>query len=1538
MKGWAVIWAHILLLWGGNGASSDRKKLETALLGKRAQFQCSVNSSDAAEVIIWWQFQGRNLTRQENENHQITVSKSASGAVSSELILTTVSWQDEGIYSCLAKEVNSDDEPTMQQIILEIYAAPKSVRTRNGSGRTGSTTELSCSYEGRPVPTVKWLGFGKEVTEDPLKYEITVEKTSDKKMTSLLKIMSLGHADNGTYLCHGENDYGTDVAVMEAVVFDKPEVKLDLVVPVGRTKLFFNWTTIDWNSPITDYFLSFRASGDTAWVYFIGEKILPGATSFVMRNLTADSTYHIKLAAKNKYGTGEFDLYHSSVKTLTVDPMYVPKASVKGLTWNSISIGWTAPPTDEIEDILNYITYYRLVRKTAAQEFVMYQPVGTYPFYLWRDLKPATDYTFTVAACNGFTTECGTASEPVHGTTEDGLSGEPSTVVATCKFDNISGMNYVDVSWSDPSKPNGQIEFYNIQLHGISTYLDSSGSMAVDRFGPQLKTEDISDRDGLQLTTRFDFLPANTNYTASVCAVTRRKECGVAAQASCKMRSTPPRVDQLGRGFQWLNDRRVSRDIFRLRTSRLSERNGPICCLRIIVVRMKPGQGVLELPQDQADLPMRSYKKVHSDDEDPTMPNWGAYIAEIVGPNFLGRDVLVGDGQNILSAHVGSNCPACQTGVRAQLLRQAQQREAFQSLHRERRTVGAPTELVEDGFLDPDSNYTAFVEVVVPESAGTNRNVVGRSPYMTPRKPGQSVYTPGSSGGSSGSVPAALVSVLGILAGLVTVALCLLLALFMLRRYSKVNRSTSGSDTVDGDIQQDMDLRKSLRHFCNTIFRNSRDSQYLITPGNEIGNVSKGGVPKKPAEMPPIAKGDLVAAYLERHRDSDYGFQAEFELLPSGFPDRTTEVCDRQVNRTKNRYPDIKCYDQTRVKLKSSQDCNKAPINDDQSDSTSEQSTAADKPVAVENDYINANFVPGHKNRKLWVCAQGPLEHTVQDFWRMVYEQNVEMIIMLTNLEEYNRTKCAQYWPAAGDSAYTPLPNLMLNVRFCTEQRYSDYIVRELTLTATRASTTTAANGSSLDVKTTETRTVKHFHYLQWKDFNAPEHAPGMLRFVKRVNEEHDRCKKDKSSSTQAPKANGTGGIKPDEPSTSSECEGPPILIHCSAGVGRSGTLIAIDGLIQQLREEDKVTIYKMVCDLRHSRNYLVQSVKQYMFVYRAIMEMAQFGDTEIEASEIKPTWTTLAENAGKKLELEFARLANMVDDRKALSVGTNDENRSKNQSDTVIPFDRNRVILTPDGQRPHSTYINASFIEGYHNDESFIITQDPMPSTVEDFWRMVTEHNICTMVQLNAPPPVNTSPTSSYIYWSETDLPGSVADFGSLKVTLNVKDPMPSYIKREFTVYNSKVEEEVNLTHFAYSGWGDAPQRPPSPNPGQGSPEVPKSTHGLLDLVEHALAHKVEASLPGPIAVHCRFGSERSSVFVSLCCLVQQLKTESRADVFTTVRKLRSQRQGMVQHLSQYKFIYRAISDYVDLYRNKDDEYAYSVPVNSVNQTNGKL
>ena len=161
----------------------------------------------------------------------------------------------------------------------------------------------------------------------------------------------------------------------------------------------------------------------------------------------------------------------------------------------------------------------------------------------------------------------------------------------------------------------------------------------------------------------------------------------------------------------------------------------------------------------------------------------------------MGKDVLVGDGQNFLSAHMGG-CPACQTGVRSHLLQAARVAESRTRFAEEggkeerlgpsrgRRSTGSlrPAELVEDGYLDPESNYTAFVELIIPDS-----DLVGRSPYMSPRRPGESVESVESS--RAGAV---MVLVVGVLAGLILVALCHLVALVLLKRYSKKVAATQG--------------------------------------------------------------------------------------------------------------------------------------------------------------------------------------------------------------------------------------------------------------------------------------------------------------------------------------------------------------------------------------------------------------------------------------------------------------------------------------------------------------------------------------------------------------------------------------------------------------------------------------------------------------------------------------------------------------------------------------------------------------------------
>lgn len=295
--------------------------------------------------------------------------------------------------------------------------------------------------------------------------------------------------------------------------------------------------------------------------------------------------------------------------------------------------------------------------------------------------------------------------------------------------------------------------------------------------------------------------------------------------------------------------------------------------------------------------------------------------------------------------------------------------------------------------------------------------------------------------------------------------------------------------------------------------------------------------------MAPIGRADLLQAYIDRHKDSDYGFQHEFELLPDRFADRTTRASESRENLYKNRYPDIKCYDQTRVRL-------------------------AQVDGISGSDYINANFVLGYKERKKFICAQGPMENTVCDYWRMIWEQHLELVLMLTNLEEYSKTKCAKYWPDKTESKNFG----DITVEHVGEIPYSDYVVRELKMTRTGER---------------ESRIIIQHHFLVWKDFMAPEHPHAILRFIKRVNEAYS-------------------------------LEKGPILVHCSAGVGRTGTLVALDSLLQQLADEGQVSIFNTVCDLRHQRNFLVQSLKQYIFVYRALMEMAQYGDTEIAATQLK--------------------------------------------------------------------------------------------------------------------------------------------------------------------------------------------------------------------------------------------------------------------------------------------------------------------------------
>lgn len=300
-----------------------------------------------------------------------------------------------------------------------------------------------------------------------------------------------------------------------------------------------------------------------------------------------------------------------------------------------------------------------------------------------------------------------------------------------------------------------------------------------------------------------------------------------------------------------------------------------------------------------------------------------------------------------------------------------------------------------------------------------------------------------------------------ILCVLILVVLVLLTTLCVMHRLNTTKQQ--GHDVIS--------LRDSLsRAFCGG--RNNQSHRHLL-----------GATHTKPADIGPINRDDLSQAYIQRHKDTDYGFLREYEMLPNRFNDRTTKASDAKDNSTKNRYPDIKAYDQTRVRL-------------------SERITNG---MTSGTDYINANFVLGYKERKKFICAQGPMDSTVNDFWRMIWEQHLEIIVMLTNLEEYNKAKCAKYWPEQINDA-TKFGEI--TVKFVHEQRYTDYLVRELKITRSHSAHNNSINsngngglntGSGSGTEDEEERHITQYHYLVWKDFMAPE--LGVIRFIRQIND-----------------------------------------------------------------------------------------------------------------------------------------------------------------------------------------------------------------------------------------------------------------------------------------------------------------------------------------------------------------------------------------------------------------------------------------------------
>ncbi|XP_051766763.1 receptor-type tyrosine-protein phosphatase C [Ctenopharyngodon idella] len=602
---------------------------------------------------------------------------------------------------------------------------------------------------------------------------------------------------------------------------------------------------------------------------------------------------------------------------------------------------------------------------------------------------------------------------------------------------------------------------------------------------------------------------------------------------------------------------------------------------------------------------------------------------------------------------------------------------------------------------------------------------------------------------------------------------------------------------------------------------NAEDEEILLTQ------------PLRPVE--PIYADNLIEAYKSKIADEGRLFMDEFQSIPRIFSNYTIKEAKKQENQSKNRYVDILPYDYNRVPLT----------------------------TGGEREYINASFIEGYQEPKKYIAAQGPKDETIDDFWRMVWEQKSSIIVMVTRCEEGNKIKCAQYWPSL-DRETEIFEDFVVKIR--AEEHCPDYIIRYLVLANKRE-------------KAPE-REVTHIQFISWPDHGVPQDPSLLLKLRRRVN------------------------------SFKNFFSGP-VVVHCSAGVGRTGTYIGIDAMIESLEAEGRVDIYGFVAKLRRQRCLMVQVEPQYILIHTALIEHNQFGETEVPLTEFHSVLNTLRQKDGSDpslLELEFQKLPKFKNWR-TFNAGSSEDNKKKNRYSSVIPYDFNRVLFrleiegnqtsdpededeySSDEEEESNEYINASFIDGYWCHKSLIAAQGPLPNTTEEFLLMLYQQQTKTLVMLTDCQEDGKDYCSQY--WGDEK-----KVFGDMEIEVKKTESFPAYVRRRLEIQSTKKKEILEVDQYQFLKW-------------RGS-ELPENAQELIEMMksirENGNYDNSNMNRNVPIVVHCNNGSSRTGIFCALWNLMDSALTEKLVDVFQEVKNMRKGRQGMVETYEQYQFLYTAL------------------------------
>ncbi|XP_034310566.2 receptor-type tyrosine-protein phosphatase epsilon isoform X1 [Magallana gigas] len=634
--------------------------------------------------------------------------------------------------------------------------------------------------------------------------------------------------------------------------------------------------------------------------------------------------------------------------------------------------------------------------------------------------------------------------------------------------------------------------------------------------------------------------------------------------------------------------------------------------------------------------------------------------------------------------------------------------------------------------------------------------------------------------------------------GIVSLAIVLLavaIIIFIYRRHRGTKEATTNAKS--GQNYADM---------CNT---------HEASPGEFVNEavIGDNGTYCNTTELNiAIRVDDLQCVISEKSIGENKAFLSEYKRLPVG----NTEVCKqgrKKENISRNRFKTTFPYDHSRVILK-------------------EGWTDAD------NDYINANFIRDFNGKTVYIAAQGPRTNTLADFWRMIWQENVRCIVMLTNLIENGKNKCTQYWPE-NDSPFEVGPCKM---QLLEETTYAFYTLRKFTV---------------LNTKTSGKRTITQFHYTAWPDHGTPEEI-GLVQFHRAVTRKYQ--------------------------------QGKLMLVHCSAGVGRTGTFIGLDSLLKQGRETRRINVFEFVKQMREDRMTMVQTPDQYIFLHKALLYVFEYKNTAVLQNDIQTNINALLHDTAPfnqrtlNEEYKFLQTIKPAYDDEDKADGRRVENKKKNVNMDIIPISKYRPYLTS-FVNGRNDYINAVCVPSFVDLGALIITQMPLHDTEVDLWRLCVDHDIQAIVILN----------------ENNEELHLIPKRGSNRIcapyiltTGNTGSDIIGLSQNTLMIAHNDQKIEVDVLNIPVG-----------------------NDSSMLKGVELLLEKEKRSNFKSVII--SRDGAGPAGIFCVLHNALQQLRTDGEVDILTTVRLVQSRRPEVITKLEEYKKCYELIL----LFVSEDGIYA---------------